>query len=251
MESNETANAAGHRDCAIVVTRPERSAERFAALLSAQGSERFDILVSPLLTIVPVAHEVDLSNFAAIVLTSESAVRFTAPGGVSPRMPAYCVGEATAAAAAAAGFIPTVAGNSSESLVSLAAREHSGGKLLHLRGRHAAGDIAGRLHDAGLPAEEVVVYDQVRTRLSSDARQALTLRRCVFPVFSPRTAAILADEAAFAPDLGHAACCMSVKIAEAFRLNWRCTVASAPTLHAMLSGTLELAAQPSARREVG
>lgn len=251
MESNETANAAGHRDCAIVVSRPERSAQRFAALLSAEGSERYDILVSPLLTIVPVAHEVDLSDFAAIVLTSENAVRFTPPGGARPGMPAYCVGEATAAAAAAAGFLPRVAGNSSESLVSLAEREHSGGKLLHLRGRHAAGDITGWLRDAGLPAEEVVVYDQVRTRLGSAARQALTLKRCVFPVFSPRTAGILADEAAFAPDLGHAVCCMSVNVAKAFRLNWRCTVASAPTLRAMLSGTLGLAAEPLARGESG
>ena len=251
MESNETANAAGRWDCAIVVTRPERSAERFASLLSAKGSKRFDILVSPLLTIVPVVHEADLSDFAAVVLTSENAVRFTAPGGASPRMPAYCIGEATAAAAAAAGFLPVVAGNSSESLVSLAAREHSGGKLLHLRGRHAAGDIAGRLSDAGLPSEEVVVYDQVRTRLSSAARQALTLKRCVFPVFSPRTAGILADEAAFAPHLGHAVCCMSANVAEAFRLNWRCIVASAPTLRAMLSATLELAAEPAARSESG
>lgn len=251
MESNETADAAGRRDCAIVITRPERSAERFAALLSTQGSGRFHILVSPLLKIVPVMHDVDLSAFAAIVLTSENAVRSIALDGVSPRTPAFCVGEATAAAAAAAGFIPTVAENSSESLVSLAVREHSGGKLLHLRGRHAAGDIAGRLNEAGLPVEEIVVYDQVRTRLSSAATRALTVRRCVFPVFSARTAGILAAEAAFAPDLGHAVCCMSVKVAEAFRLNWRCIVASAPTLRAMLSGTLELAAETAARRDSG
>ena len=245
MESNETADATGHSDCAIVVTRPVNSAERFADLLSVQGSERFDILVSPLLTIVPVSHDLDLSDFAAILLTSESAVRSIAPDGAPPRMPAFCIGEATAAAAASAGFIPTVAGNSSESLVSLAAREHSGGKLLHLRGRHAAGNVAGRLGDAGLPVEEIVVYDQVRTRLSSAARQALTSKRCVFPVFSPRTAGILAGEAAFAPDLGHAVCCMSANVAEAFRLNWRCIVASAPTVDAMLSGTLELAAEPA------
>ena len=251
MESNETANATGRGDCSIVVTRPERSAERFAALLSALGSERFHILVSPLLTIVPVMHDVDLSKFAAIVLTSENAMRSIKPGGVFPRMPAFCIGEATAAAAAAAGFIPKVAGSSSESLVSLVAREHSGGKLLHLRGRHAAGDIAGRLNDAGHPAEQVVVYDQVKTRLDSAARRALTLRRCVFPVFSPRTAGILAGEAAFAPDLGHAVCCMSVKVAEAFRLNWKCIVATAPTLDAMLSATLELAAEPAARGDTG
>ena len=251
MESNETANAAGCRDCTIVVTRPRRSADRFAALLSARRPERFDILVSPLLTIVPTMREVDLSNFAAVVLTSENAVRATALRGGSPQMPAYCIGEATAAAAAAAGFLPMVAGNSSESLVSLAAREHSGGKLLHLRGRHAASDIAGRLNGAGLPAEEVVVYDQVRTRLESAARQALARRRCVFPVFSPRTAGILSEEAAFAPDLAHAVCCMSSKVAEAFRLDWRCTVASEPTLQSMLSGTLLLAAEPSARKGSG
>lgn len=251
MESNETANAAGRRDCTIVVTRPERSADRFAALLSAQGSGRFDILVSPLLTIVPVMHDVDLSDFAAIVLTSENAVRSIAPDGVSQRMPAFCVGEATAAAAAEAGFIPTVAENSSDSLVSLALREHSGGKLLHLRGRHAAGDVAGRLNDARLPVEEIIVYDQVKTRLSSAARQALTSGRCVFPVFSPRTAGILTGEAAFAHDLGHAVCCMSVKVAEAFRLNWRCIVVSAPTLPAMLAGTLELAAEPATGRDSG
>ena len=247
MESNETANAAGCRDCAIVVTRPRCSADRFAALLSARRPERFDILVSPLLTIVPTMNEVDLSEFAAVVLTSENAVRVTEPNSVPLGMPAYCIGGATAAAAAVAGFLPTVAGNSSESLVSLAAREHSGGKLLHLRGRHAASDIAGRLNGAGLPAEEVVVYDQVRTRLGSAARQALTRRRCVFPVFSPRTAGILSDEAASAPGLAHAVCCMSTKVAEAFRLDWRCTVAPEPTLQAMLSGTLLLAAETSTR----
>ena len=246
MNSNKAAERAGHEDRTVVITRPERSADRAAAFLSGPGTCRFEILVSPLLTIVPMAPEIDLSDFAAVVLTSENAVLFTDFSNMPKQMPAYCIGEGTAAAAAEAGFSARAAENSSDSLISLAVREHALGKLLYLRGRHAANDVAGMLDQAGLPSEEVIVYDQVPANLNAAARKALIQRRCVFPVFSPRTAEILADEAEFAPDIGHTICCLSTKVANAFRLNWNCTVAPEPTLASILRMTRDVAAGPAA-----
>jgi uroporphyrinogen-III synthase len=60
------------------------------------------------------------------------------------------------------------------------------GALLHVRGEHSRGDIAGRL---SRQVDEAVAYRQASVPLSEKAREILAGKHAVIlPLFSPRTA---------------------------------------------------------------
>ena len=226
---------------AMIITRPERSAHRTALQLRSMCSDAIEIVVSPLLEIVPLGVSVDLARGAALVLTSENAMRSVNIGLASREVTAFCIGNRTARTAEQAGFRVRTAANSSSSLVSMIMAEPPGGDLIYLRGRHVAADVAGMLRLAGVHAHEIVVYDQERRSLGRAANLALNRGACILPVFSARTAAILSEEASGIPDLGHTVCCLSQNVAEAFSLNWKCIVAEEATSTALLSLAVDAA----------
>lgn len=86
----------------VLITRPEPGATVTAAALRWAGHRA---IVSPILTCIPVAWEVPDDNFDAVMLTSEAAPRLAGPGiNRFVKLPAFCVGPATLAAAKTAGF---------------------------------------------------------------------------------------------------------------------------------------------------
>jgi uroporphyrinogen-III synthase len=112
----------------------------------------------------------------------------------------------TAQAARAAGFDARSADGDVAGLAALAAREArpGAGEVVHVRGRHAAGDLVGRLATAGVTARALELYDQAPVELEAGARALLARRGVdVLAVFSRRSAALLARAAQAAGwDLG-------------------------------------------------
>jgi uroporphyrinogen-III synthase len=190
----------------LLVTRPRAQAEAFAAALEARLPGRFRPVVAPLIAIAPVAATLDLAGLQGLIFTSANGVeRFVA---LSPErgLPAFCVGAMTAAAARAAGFAVHSADGDVAALAALVAgaARPGAGAFLHLRGRHAAGDLVGRLAAAGVPTRAAEIYDQAPAPMPAEA-QALLARGAVAAValFSPRTAGHFAAAArAAAWDLG-------------------------------------------------
>jgi uroporphyrinogen-III synthase len=110
-------------------------------------------------------------------------------------LPAYCVGDRTAEAARAAGLVPVSAGGDAADLLDLLLRHRPEGPGLHLRGRHVAADLDGALTSAGIDTHSVIAYDQTPRPLSPEALACLAWPgRVVLPVYSPRSARILAAE---------------------------------------------------------
>lgn len=178
----------------LLVTRPAQSAVRF---LAALGRE-VPAVISPLLDIVPLAPSPVKGAVDALILTSEHAAAAALQMGFAAGMTAYVVGSQTARAAEAAGFRALSADGDADRLVALIAAQRPTGTLLHLHGEHTHGDIAQRLRDAGLNCLEQTVYRQVERPLSDAAKVALAGRIPVLaPLFSPRTAAILAAQGPF------------------------------------------------------
>ena len=117
-----------------VVFRPEPGNARTAALLAAAG---IDVLRQPLFAVSPVAWTPpDPVSFDALLLTSANAVRH-AGGGLATLagLPVLAVGEATAAAARAAGLTVALAGDRDARAIGDLARREGFGRLLHLAGR--------------------------------------------------------------------------------------------------------------------
>lgn len=160
----------------LLLTRPEADSRRLAALLPG-----WPVVISPILRIVPVDHDRErLRKAPALVFTSAHAVTAAAPGAGRP---AICVGGRTADAARQAGFAVTEGPGDAESLLPLIAAAR--GPLLHPHGRHVA---------RAMPVEGIVVYDQRRSPLTSQARAVLyDGGDVILPLFSARSASLLAD----------------------------------------------------------
>lgn len=217
----------------VLLSRPRAASERFARALGKVSDA--PVIIAPVIEIEPVGDAVSAEGYGAVLFTSANAVRQALP---APGAKAYCVGEATAEAARAAGFEAVSAGGTAEDLERRLLADLPGGPLLHLRGAHVRGDLAGRLGRAGMRADEAVVYRQTDVALSEDAKaRAAAAPRLVAPVFSPRSAARLSAELPRHADLT----VIAISTAAADRWNAeaaRIVVARAASAQAMLDAVL-------------
>lgn len=178
----------------LLMTRPHPAAERFVAGLPAALRVQLTVIHAPLLEIVPLAVAVPDEGLRGVIFTSANGVEAAARAGAPTGLPAYCVGEQTAEAARVAGWPPRVTCPDAEHLIAALLRLRPEAPLLHLRGVHARGDIAGRLTAGGIETRALPVYDQRLLPLTAQARAALAATGPVIvPLFSPRTARQFAD----------------------------------------------------------
>ena len=162
----------------ILLTRPAEDATALAGRIRAARPEA-RVLVSPLQRIddLPVPPEA-FARADGLIFTSRNGVRAWQRAG-APVRPCYCVGDATAALARAAGLDAISAEGNADALVARMQADAPGGRWLHLRGEHARGAVAGRLTTKGVRASEVVAYRQAAQELDDTVRWRLlaVLRR--------------------------------------------------------------------------
>jgi uroporphyrinogen-III synthase len=173
----------------LLMTRPQEASDRFVAALPAALRARLNIVVSPLLDIVTTATEIDMGDARGLIFTSVNGV--AAAAGLTGRrdLPCHCVGDVTAAAARAAGWQARAVGDNAEAMIAALIADPPPAPLLHLRGAHGSGDVAGRLTDAGIPTRLHAIYDQPLLPLSAPALALLDgTDPVIAPLFSPRTA---------------------------------------------------------------
>ena len=175
----------------LLLTRPLAQSQHFASVLADRLPGRFRPVVSPLLAIVPLPAPLELDGLQGVIFTSANGVEEFAARSPDRGLPAWCVGDMTAAAARQAGFAARSADGDVADLAALVAAGHrpGGGAFLHVRGAHAAGALDGRLVAAGVPARAAAIYDQVAQPLTAEALGLLADGRVdVIAFFSPRTA---------------------------------------------------------------
>ena len=175
----------------LLLTRPQKDAQAFAQeVLSHQPAAQ--ILISPVLTITPIGTLPDLSAYAAVVFTSRHAVACFVHAPIPKKMTCFAVGEATAEVAKKLGFSVINSAGAAQDLILLVQKTGAAGPLIHPHGQHARGQIATTLTKKGIPCAECVIYDQIETPLSIQARALLTQPQALLvPVFSPRSARLL------------------------------------------------------------
>jgi uroporphyrinogen-III synthase len=178
----------------LLLTRPRAQSDRFAAAVRARLGA-LPLVISPLLEIAPRPDPVP-EGWRTAVLTSENGARALAARTDVEGRRAYCVGDRTAAAARAAGMRAVSAGGAAEDLLALLRRAAPEGPLLFARGAETRGGVAEGLAAAGFTVLEAVLYDQRPRPLIPEARALLERPgRVVAPLFSPRSAALLARAA--------------------------------------------------------
>jgi uroporphyrinogen-III synthase len=146
----------------LLVTRPQEDGERTATTLRARGHS---VLVAPLLRIESLAAaDIGPGPFAAVLTTSANAARAIARharGGALRGLPLYTVGQRSADAARAAGFVDVhSADGDALDLVALVAGQLAGNTapLLYLAGEDRTVDLPEELGRRGLAVRTFVVY---------------------------------------------------------------------------------------------
>jgi uroporphyrinogen-III synthase len=231
-----------------LVTRPREDCAALVAHLTARG------IASVLEPMLEIRFAADGANVLAPHLDGAQAVLFTSANGVrafanaSQRrdLPAFAVGDASAAAARAAGFgtVESAHGAVAE-LAALVRRLLSPerGALVHAAASAVAGDLAGTLGAAGFAVRRAVLYEAVPAAALSGATAAMLaegrVELAVF--FSPRTAASFVRLARAsglnAACRAIAALALSPAVAAALEaMPWRAVrIAAAPTEAALLA----------------
>jgi uroporphyrinogen-III synthase len=244
-----------------LVTRPEEDAAPLAAALAERG---IDVTLEPLLSIRPLPQApIDLTGVQALLFTSANGVRsFAELAGARDlagwrELPAFAVGNATAAAAHNVGFtrVDSAAGDVAALAKLVAERlDPKAGALFHAAGSAVAGDLAGLLEQAGFSLRREMLYEARPADQLSPAT-VTNLSNGWFDLvlfFSPRTAATFIALARAAGEGVVSGCgkadarCLSQAVAPAARdLPWREVQAAArPELSALLDLIdRELAAQ--------
>ena len=216
----------------LLLTRPDAQSRAFLDDCEAQLGRSIPTVVSPLLRIVPVGDIPDLDTYDTIVLTSGNGVRRL--GDKLAGRSVVTVGENTATLAESLGASAKAHGENVEAF--LAATPNLG-RALFCRGTHSRGNLASRLNEAGQSVDEAVLYDQVAQTLSDAAQSLLTDGApIVAPVFSPRSAALLAAYDVLSPVQLLA---ISQSAAEAWTGSAEVRIAAHPTAAAMRQLVIE------------
>lgn len=228
----------------VLLTRPQHDSQALAELLSMRG---IDNVIQPMLEIVARADAtLDLAGIQAVLVTSANGARALAEATADRSLPVFAVGDATARAARAAGFVRIEsAGGDVDDLAALviAHLDPKAGPLCHVAGSAVAGDLAGRLDEAGFETRRAVLYEARPCRAFAPEAAAALRDGALDAVllFSPRTAASfvrLAQEGGLAQASKRlAALCLSPAVAAAASgLPWRdVRIAREPTQDALLA----------------
>ena len=238
-----------HHALPVLLTRPAPQAARFAAELENRFGTGLLPLISPMMAAEFLGPEWPDLPYSTLILTSETGAEAAARlRGQARALPAkaICVGDRTAETARGLGFDARSAKGDAEALIALILESDDPGPFLHLRGREARGDIAPRLAAKGRPAHAAIVYAQVAQPLSAAAQALLSGEDpVIIPLFSPRSAAILADFGPFAAPLRVAALSPAVAEKAALLAPARLAVADSPDSAGMLAAIALLMADPS------
>ncbi|MEL6533189.1 MAG: uroporphyrinogen-III synthase [Pseudomonadota bacterium] len=217
----------------VLITRPARQAERFAAQCQSVLPVAVETRIIPLQAIELTPEILTFEGVGGLILTSENAL-MACPKDLG--LPAFCVGERTTKAAQAWGLKAVCAGRDAEELVAQLPGLAPPTPLLHLHGLHTRGAVAERLSQAGLEARGAVVYHQTAIAPPPELRAPLDGRAVLAPLFSPRSATLFHAALAPLPDHWHLFC-LSSAVASALPTEWQkqVKIASEPTATAIIS----------------
>ena len=176
----------------LVLTRPRGQAEEFAALFEGQ----VNVILSPVQRIEPVCVAQHPAQWRTILVTSGNGVRALAALGLPAETRVFAVGDRTAELVENAGMQVVSAKGTVEDLLALCLAHPEAAPFWHLRGHHSRGDLAPRLRAKGLETYETICYQQVEQDLTREARALIEGERpVVLPLFSPRSAALVLEQA--------------------------------------------------------
>ena len=237
---------------ALIITRPETDAQRFARLVKRRLGEACpELIISPVMMIRYTLPRKPLTGYGGLAFTSANGVRALSASGFppDPDLPVFAVGSMTAEEARLAGYsqIMTAAGHVDALAKVIVEYYHDRAipsAILHIAGSHRRGDLLELLKEYDLPCERIVLYTaDAISSLVAGAQQQLTFGGEVdVALFSPRSVKVFEAQCAQYAGPGHTpltlnarALCLSEAVAQSCsQSNWReIAIAAEPTAEAL------------------
>ncbi|WGW04542.1 uroporphyrinogen-III synthase [Tropicibacter oceani] len=226
-------------DPIVLMTRPRAQSDGLVQQLQAAGA-RFRPVFSPLIGITVTGPLPPQDDLAGLIFTSANGVDAWIALGGRVDLPAFAVGKATAEKAKAAGITAQSADGNAQTLIDMIDARRPKAPLLHVCGAHSRGDVAAALTARGIATRAAILYDQPALPLTTQACDALAGEIPVIaPLFSPRTAALLAKQPVKAPLLVAGISQAVVNAVQPLHI-WKSKIAKRPESDAMLAAVLEL-----------
>ena len=176
----------------IWLTRPADDSAALADMLNARGVAT---IISPVMKLDLLSAPTITKNPSAILLTSRHAAFAIADGW--KYLPTYCVGDATAQAARAAGCSEVIAGSGEvlALLPVLAETFTRDDMILYLSGEEVRFDLPALAASHQLTITREIVYRTVAETMLTDALKTALANKTVGSVscFSPHTARIIGE----------------------------------------------------------
>lgn len=160
----------------------------FARAFRDRFGADWPVIIAPLTEIRDIPGRLETEGCAALAFTSANAVAALARIGAGRRLPAYCVGPATAAAARTQGHDIAALEEDAAALVARISADRPG-RIGWPRGSQASLDVKEALESAGIETVSAILYAQEGCP-PSDALVAAVARRepALLPLFSPESA---------------------------------------------------------------
>lgn len=199
----------------VLVVRPSEQAARTAQRIAALGHQS---LLAPVLEIVPTGARIPGLTVDLVLATSARAFADVFLSGALLALPLHCVGEKTAQAARAAGFLVAESAENSEALAVALLKPGQSKSALYLAGRERRPELETMLRQGGWKVQIVETYaaqpvaalpDEVKTALAAGEIDAVLH-------YSPRSAALFTALAGTAAARA-AHFCLSAEVAKALR----------------------------------
>ena len=198
----------------LVITRPKARAERFAEMCRALIGRDIPILIAPVVEIIPMTLDVDLTRYRGLIVTSEAGLASLHWPEQLARPPVWAVGPHTAELARTAGFDAIDGGGDANALVDTITGARPNRPLLHLRCAESRGRVQQRLEDAGFQVDSAIAYRQEDVEPDGSAIKVLQgAEPAILPIFSPRSAERLLK---FEPNPAHRVVAMSSSVEKAW-----------------------------------
>jgi uroporphyrinogen-III synthase len=215
---------------ALLVLRPAPGA---AATVAAARALGFTAIAAPLFEVHPLDWALPAEIPEAVLMTSAQAARLGGEGLAALRdRPLYAVGEATADAARAAGFLHILAGDAGVDAILARAQADGVRSLLHLAGREHRPPADGQV-----TIIRRLVYAAEAVSVLPEAARAV-LPHAVALLHSPRAAALFAS---LVDPRGIRIAAISPATREAAGEGWRtAATADAPTDTSLLAAAAKL-----------
>lgn len=186
-------NNPDQKNVVLLLTRPLDGNERFCLNIEHLLSQ-CEILDNPLQKIEFLEALIEVKEGSILIFTSINGLRASKKYNLRNKK-CFVVGENTRKIAASSGYEVLGSSSDQENLLKLIKLKKPTESMVHIRGKHTAGNLCGSLKNSGFSCFEITGYNQKPLKIKKQVFQkVMSGRPVILPIFSPRSAKLLLKE---------------------------------------------------------